>query len=85
VQAQMPESKLIEGVPRVVKIASRDVIDTVIGSALPGVVLTHANPPPAPIPARVGFRYFMLDYDWTVLERRKRLESCRRLRAERNP
>lgn len=61
VRAQMPESKLIEGVPRVVKIASRDVIDTIIGSALPGVILTHANPPPAPIPARVGFRYFMLD------------------------
>lgn len=61
VRAQMPESKLIEGVPRVIKIASRDVIDSVIGSALPGVVLTHANPPPAPIPTRVGFRYFMLD------------------------
>jgi type VI secretion system protein ImpJ len=61
VRAQMPEAKLIEGVPRVVKIASRDVIDTVIGSALPGVVLTHANPPPAPIPARAGFHYFMLD------------------------
>jgi type VI secretion system protein ImpJ len=61
VRAQMPEAKIIEGVPRVVKIASRDVIDSVIGSALPGVVLTHANPPPAPIPARVGFRYFMLD------------------------
>ncbi|HSK72981.1 MAG TPA: type VI secretion system baseplate subunit TssK, partial [Pyrinomonadaceae bacterium] len=49
VRAQMPESKLIEGVPRVVKIASRDVIDTIIGSALPGVTLTHASPPPAPI------------------------------------
>jgi len=61
VRSPMPESKLIDGVPRVVKIASRDVIDSVIGSALPGVVLTHANPPPAPIPARVGFRYFMLD------------------------
>ncbi len=61
VRAQMPESKLIEGVPRVVKIASRDVIDSVIGSALPGVVLTHANPPPAPIPSRVGFKYFQLD------------------------
>lgn len=61
VRSQMPESKLIEGVPRVVKIASRDVIDTIIGSALPGVTLTHASPPPAPIPARVGFRYFMLD------------------------
>ena len=61
VRAQMPESKLIEGVPRVVKISSRDVIDTIIGSALPGVVLTHASPPPAPIPTRVGFKYFMLD------------------------
>ena len=61
VRAQMPEAKLIEGVPRVVKIASRDVIDSVIGSALPGVVLTHSNPPPAPIPSRVGFKYFQLD------------------------
>ncbi len=61
VRAQMPESKLIEGVPRVVKIASRDVIDKIIGSALPGVILSHANPPPAPIPARIDFKYFMLD------------------------
>lgn len=61
VKAQMSEAKLIEGVPRVVKIASRDVIDSVIGSALPGVVLTLASPPPAPIPTRVGFKYFQLD------------------------
>ncbi len=61
VGAKMPESKLIEGVPRVVKVGSRDVIDTIIGSALPGVVLTHASPPPAPIPTRVGFQYFSLD------------------------
>ncbi|MEZ5306132.1 MAG: type VI secretion system baseplate subunit TssK [Pyrinomonadaceae bacterium] len=61
VRSKIPESKLIEGVPRVVKIGSRDVIDTIIGSALPGVVLTHASPPPAPIPTRVGFQYFMLD------------------------
>ncbi len=61
VKAEMPEAKLMEGVPRVVKIASRDVIDSVIGSALPGVVLTLASPPPAPIPTRVGFKYFRLD------------------------
>lgn len=61
VRGQMPEAKLIEGVPRVVKIASRDAIDQVIGAALPGVVLTYSNPPPAPIPTRVGFKYFMLD------------------------
>ena len=61
VKAQMPESKLIEGVPRVIKIASRDVIDKIIGSALPGVIVSHSNPPPAPIPARIDFKYFMLD------------------------
>lgn len=61
VNAQMPEAKLIEDIPRVIKIASRDVIDTVVGRALPGVVLSHSNPPPAPIPTRIGFRYFMLD------------------------
>lgn len=61
VRSQMPEGKLIEGVPRVVKIASRDAIDQVIGAALPGVVLTYSNPPPAPIPTRIGFKYFQLD------------------------
>jgi type VI secretion system protein ImpJ len=61
VKAQMSEGKLIEGVPRVVKIGSRDVIDTIIGSALPGVNLMYSNPPPAPIPSRIGFRYFQLD------------------------
>ncbi|HJQ68317.1 MAG TPA: type VI secretion system baseplate subunit TssK [Blastocatellia bacterium] len=61
VRAQIPESRLIELVPRIVKIAARDVIDAVVGSALPGVTLTHASPPPAPIPTRVGFHYFALD------------------------
>ncbi len=61
VKAKMSESKLIDGVPRVVKVGSRDVIDTIIGSALPGVVLRHASPPPAPIPTRAGFQYFSLD------------------------
>lgn len=61
VRSQMPEGKMIEGVPRIVKISSRDVIDTVIGSALPGVILTHKDPPPAPIPSRLGFKYFELD------------------------
>lgn len=61
VRSQISEAKLIEGVPRVVKIASRDVIDTVIGSAIDAVSLSYSNPPPAPIPARIGFKYFQLD------------------------
>ncbi len=61
VRAQMPEARIIEEIPRILKIASRDVIDTVVGRALPGVGLIHTNPPPAPIPTRIGFRYFQLD------------------------
>ncbi len=61
VQARMPEGRMIELVPRVVKVAARDVIDAVVGSALPGVALRHASPPPAAIPVRVGYHYFGLD------------------------
>lgn len=61
IKSDMPEGKLIERVPRIVKIASRDVVDAVIGSGMPGVSLRHASPPPAPIPTRVGFQYFSLD------------------------
>jgi type VI secretion system protein ImpJ len=60
VNAKVPDVQLIERVPRIVKIASRDVIDGVIGSGLPGVVLAHSSPPPSPIPTRVGFHYFNL-------------------------
>jgi type VI secretion system protein ImpJ len=61
VGAQVAESRLIERVPRVVKIASMDAINTVVGAALPGVNLTHASPPPAPIPTRPRFHYFGLE------------------------
>lgn len=61
VRAEMKEHKLVEVVPRVVKIASRDVIEAIIGSALPGVTLTHQSPPPAAIPTRIGFQYYGLD------------------------
>jgi type VI secretion system protein ImpJ len=63
VSAKVPESQLIERVPRIIKIASRDVIDGVIGSGLPGVTLDHASPPPGPIPTRIGFHYFGLEKD----------------------
>jgi len=61
ITAQMPAGRLIERAPHVIKIASRDMIDQLIGHALPGVMLTHAQPPPAPIPTRVNFHYFSLD------------------------
>lgn len=68
-RADIAEVKLIERVPRVIKIASRDTIDVVIQSALPGVILTHASPPPAPIPTRPKFHYFALDTNGPFWER----------------
>lgn len=69
VRAEIPEVQLIERVPRVIKVSSRDTIDVVIGSALPGVTLTHASPPPAPIPLRPKFHYFALDTNGMFWER----------------
>jgi type VI secretion system protein ImpJ len=69
VRADIPEGQLIERVPRVIKVSSRDTIDVVIGSALPGVTLTHASPPPAPIPLRPKFHYFALDSNGMFWER----------------
>jgi len=69
VRAEIPEGQLIERVPRVIKVASRDTIDVVIGSALPGITLTHASPPPAPIPTRPKFHYFALDSSGIFWER----------------
>jgi type VI secretion system protein ImpJ len=69
VRADISEGQLIERVPRVIKVASRDTIDVVIGSALPGVTLTHASPPPAPIPTRPKFHYFQLDSSGMFWER----------------
>jgi type VI secretion system protein ImpJ len=63
VSAKISESQLIERATRVIKFASRDVIDAVIGSGLPGVTLTHASPPPSPIPTRIGYHYFGLHKD----------------------
>ncbi|PWT95640.1 MAG: type VI secretion system baseplate subunit TssK [Blastocatellia bacterium] len=69
VRADIPEVQLIQRVPRVIKVASRDTIDVVIGSALPGVTLSHASPPPAPIPTRPKFHYFHLDSTGMFWER----------------
>lgn len=68
VRANAPVADLIRAVPRTIKIASRDVIDNVIAAALPGITLAHVSPPPASIPARVGFQYFQLENSGRVWE-----------------
>jgi len=60
IQAKLPDAHLLQRVPRIVKIASLDDIDVVVGSALPGVSVRNAAPPPS-VPVRAGFHYFKLD------------------------
>jgi len=61
VYAKIPESQLIERVPRKSKIASVDTINYLLGQALPGVLLRPVSVPPGPIPVRMGFKYFKLE------------------------
>ena len=85
VRADIPEGQLIERVPRVIKVASRDTIDVVIGSALPGVTLTHASPPPAPYSHAAEVPLLSVGFEWDVLGANRRIESPGRLRAGRVP
>ncbi len=61
VSARIPETQLVERVPRKSKIASIDTINFLLGQALPGVPLRLVPIPPGPIPARMGFKYFRLE------------------------
>jgi type VI secretion system protein ImpJ len=61
VSAKLPETQLIERVPRKSKIASVDTINYLLGQALPGVILVAMPTPPGPIPVRMGFKYFRLE------------------------
>ncbi|MBX7222644.1 MAG: type VI secretion system baseplate subunit TssK [Blastocatellia bacterium] len=61
VRSNSPDRDVMSRVPRVVKIASFDHIDRVVGAAMPGVVLNHMMAPPGAIPVRPGYHYFSLE------------------------
>ena len=43
------------------KVGSRDAIEMIVGSAMPGVQLRHQHRPPAQVPIRSHFEYFRID------------------------
>jgi type VI secretion system protein ImpJ len=58
------------------KIASSDVVDTLIRQALAGVELTHVAQPPAGLPIKVDQQYFVLRRSgpaWDAIERARNL------------
>ncbi|MBN1578150.1 MAG: type VI secretion system baseplate subunit TssK, partial [Chitinispirillaceae bacterium] len=61
VSAKVPEKELIIGVLQRIKMCSRDRIDLLISSAMPGLSLMHTARPPEGLSTKPGFVYFSLD------------------------
>jgi type VI secretion system protein ImpJ len=60
-KADIPEHQLIEELPRQAKISSADMINSLLGLALPGVALIHCPIPPHPLRVKLGLQYFRLE------------------------
>lgn len=61
VSARTSEKELVIGVLQRVKMCSRDRIDLLISSAMPGLTLMHVTRPPEGLSTKPGFIYFSLD------------------------
>ena len=61
VSARVPEKELIVGVLQRIKMCSRDRIELLISSAMPGLPLMHVSRPPETLSTKPGFIYFSLD------------------------
>lgn len=61
VSAKVPEKELIVGVLQRIKMCSRNKLDLLISSAMPGLALKHTLHPPKGLSVKPGFVYFSLD------------------------
>jgi type VI secretion system protein ImpJ len=76
-RTDMPEHQLIEELPKQAKISSLDKISSLLGLALPGVVLTHCPVPPNPLRVKLGLQYFRLENRGDPESQRHWDEICR--------
>lgn len=60
-KANLPDNQLIEELPNQAKISSTDLINSLLGLALPGVRLKHRPAPPAPLRVKLGHQYFRFE------------------------
>lgn len=77
VRAELDEAKLMEDVPKYVKISAPDAIDGIITRAGSALKLQLASsPPPSPVPNDPGFRFFKLEQagkHWKAIQGAKAL------------
>lgn len=68
VNAEMPPLELVAAVPVRLKLGAPDDLDKIIGSALPGVPLTHMPQVPPAVPVRPNTYYFSVATKGTLYE-----------------
>ncbi len=61
VRSPIGEAELIERVPRLAKICSREFIVKLVQRALPGLTLTQVQIPPAAVSPKLSTQYFMVN------------------------
>ncbi len=61
VSAAVPEKELVVGTLQRIKMCSRDRLELLIPSAMPGIPLIHTSRPPEGLSTKPGFVYFSLD------------------------
>jgi type VI secretion system protein ImpJ len=61
VKADVPEKELIFGSVQRIKMSSRNQLDTLIQSAMPGLPLMHTPTPPPNLSSKPGYVYFNLN------------------------
>ena len=61
VKLESQDTNWMEQFEKFAKVGSRDSIEMIVGSAMPGVQLRHQHRPPAQVPIRSHYEYFRVD------------------------
>ena len=75
IYADIPENQLVVSTLPVIKMSSREDLENIIISALPGIPIYHSFSVPTEIPKKPGFAYFRIETDDEKWESVKRTSS----------
>jgi type VI secretion system protein ImpJ len=77
VRSALPRPELAARVPGMLKVSSADRVDHLIRQALPGLSMTHLPSPPAEVPVKLDYEYFLLEKgaEWDAVRRARNLAA----------
>jgi type VI secretion system protein ImpJ len=61
VKLEIQDTNWMERFEKLAKVGSRDSIELIVGSAMPGIQIRHQHRPPAQVPIRSHYEYFRID------------------------